>query len=115
MRGVMKILGRWRPSGKDRNAAPPEATLIVQDNSGAVLASAPQATRADYRITVMLNSGAVLLDLYDHYRRFAAEGGKEVYRTTAYACRTYVKFGECLQDKRAVRVEIRPFHDNRER
>lgn len=84
----------------------PAVALHVTDEEGRVLADVANAGRDDYRLSVALLSGTVTVDLYGHYLRFIDSGGKSVYHGTDAACRTYVKFGECVQDKRELHILI---------
>jgi hypothetical protein len=82
--------------------------LRVTDDEDRVLVDVPDAGRDDYRLSVALPGGPVTVDLYGHYLRFIDSGGKTAYRGTDAACRTYVKFGECVQDKRELHILIHP-------
>jgi hypothetical protein len=73
-----------------------------------VLADIPVAGPDDFRVRVDLPSGPVFVDLHAHYLIFARAGGKTLYRGSDHACRTYVKFGACIQDKRALTILIQP-------
>lgn len=86
----------------------PTVALHVTDEEGRVLADVPNAGRGDYLLSVTLLSGPVTVDLYGHYLRFVDNGGKAAYHGTDAACRTYVKFGECIQDKRELYILIQP-------
>ncbi|KIF81698.1 hypothetical protein [Noviherbaspirillum autotrophicum] len=86
----------------------PTVTLRVTDDEGRVLVDAANAGRDDYRLSVALLNGPVIVDLYGHYLRFVDTGGKAAYRGTDAASRTYVKFGECIQDKRELHILIEP-------
>lgn len=86
----------------------PAVALRVTDTEGRVLADVANAARGDYLLSVTLLSGLVTVDLYAHYLRFIGSGGKATYHGTDAACRTYVKFGECMQDKRELHILIHP-------
>lgn len=86
----------------------PTVALRVTDDGGRVLADVANAGRDDYRLSVALPSGPVMVDLYGHYLRFMEGGGKAAYRGADAACRTYVKFGACIQDKRELHILIQP-------
>lgn len=98
----------WRSR---HNAHPvlPRASLRVTDENGVLLADIANANCKDYRLCVELLSGSVVIDLYRHYLMFAILGGHFIYQGSDRACRTYVKFGECMQDIRVLHVRIRPF------
>lgn len=88
---------------------PPSAVALrVTDDSGALLVDIADAQRESYRLAVELDSGMVTVDLYRHYQAFAGQGGKKPYRASDFACNTYVKFGACLQDRRALHILIHP-------
>ena len=74
----------------------------------AVLLDAPAAGPDDYRLYVELVSGIVLIDLSGHYKAFVEAGGKADYLGEDFVCNTYVKFGECIQEKRALFIQISP-------
>lgn len=84
----------------------PAVALLVSDEEGRVLADVANAGREDFRLSVALPSGPVTVDLYGHYLRFIESGEKAIYHGTDAACRTYVKFGECVHDKRELHILI---------
>lgn len=95
-------------SGLARPSTPPAVSLKVTDENGKVLVDVADAQKSDYWLSVPLLSEPVVLDLYGHYQQFIANGGKRAYRGTAVACNTYVKFGECMQDRCELDIVIQP-------
>jgi hypothetical protein len=91
-----------------RDHSPPRADLQVTDEHSRLLADVADAGRDDYRLSVELTSGPVIVDLYTHYLAFAERGGTADYRASDMACRTYVKFGNCIQDRRVLHILIQP-------
>lgn len=93
-----------------QHAAPdlPRAALRVTDEHDELLAQFAAATRTDYRLQVELPSGPAFVDLYPHYLMFVSAGGKAAYHGFDHACYTYVKFGACIQDRRALHILIQP-------
>lgn len=102
---VLRRAWRWARSAP---AALPSAALRVTDEGGQLLANVRVASRSDYMLSVELPASTVVVDLYPHYIRFVERGGRSAYRTCDFACHTYVKFGECLQDRRELHVLIEP-------
>lgn len=86
----------------------PRAALRVIDDGGQLLADVALAGPDDYLMRVELPSGPVVVDLYPHYRRFAAAGGRVPYISRDHACRSYVKCGACMQDELGLRILIQP-------
>jgi len=82
--------------------------LRVTDENGALLADVANAGRDDFRLQVELDSGPVVVDLHRHYLAFVESGGKAAYRASDFACRTYVKFGNCIQDRCELHILIQP-------
>lgn len=108
MNALIKILARALPDGLRRSPVVKHAALLVTDENGEILADIPVAGPCDYRVRVDLPNGPVFVDLYGHYQMFTSAGGKVPYRGLDRACRTYVKFGDCIQDKRDLFVLIQP-------
>lgn len=107
MGGIFSRIFGGKQKDKSASVASPCRTrLLVTDENDAVLANAPAAGPGDYRLYVELVSGVVLIDLSRHYKAFAAAGGKADYLGGDFACNTYVKFGECIQEKRRLFIQI---------
>lgn len=86
----------------------PHAALRVIDDGGQLLADIALAGRDDYLMRVELPSGPVVVDLYPHYRRFAAAGGRVPYIGREHACRSDLKSGTRMQDQLGLRILIQP-------
>lgn len=97
----------WR-SRHNASPALPRASLYVTDDDGMPLANVAVARCDDYRLRVALPNSAAVADLYWHYLMFVILGGKAVYRGCDQVGHTYVKFGTCMQDTRALHIRIKP-------
>ncbi|WP_416047303.1 hypothetical protein [Cupriavidus basilensis] len=97
-------LGYWFPWRQSGSTA---VSLRVTDGNGDCLVDVAGAERHEYRMRIGLPSGAIVVNLYGRYLAFVDDGGHHNYDGIDFACRTYVKFGECLQDRQALHISIR--------
>ena len=86
---------------------------VVNCEDMRLLVEKSPARQSDFRLQLPLADATVATDLYPHYIAFVI-GGLKSYTAQEIIARTFVKYGDCLQDFCKLQISISRIRDGDE-